>query len=42
MATLFGVIATAVCVLLMIAVARDKLAARDHTGNSGDHSDTSA
>jgi hypothetical protein len=40
MATLFGVIAIGVCILLMVAVGRNKLAARtqdraDH-GNSGD------
>ena len=37
MATLFGVIAIAVCVLLIVAVGRNKLAARtqDRTGRGG-------
>jgi hypothetical protein len=35
MATLFGVIAIAVCVLLMVAVSRNKLAARTQDKHSG-------
>ena len=35
MATLFGVIAVAVCILLMVAVGRNKLAARDRPDGGG-------
>ncbi len=35
MATLFGVIAIGVCILLVVAVGRNKLAARDRTGSGG-------
>jgi len=39
MATLFGVIATAVCVLLLIAVGRNKLAARTQDRVDGGRND---